>query len=252
MSSHEHELWGEVTSEAQGTNTETVYRPSNDPIAMVIATEKMMTTPPTPPYYNGNQTAASKVMNIITNQYGSDPEVDASCIETAKKVRRYYKNKFLKLILGDKRPSNFRTDTYNVLIKPVYDYFKIDELKILVKLYDFYQEDCALDELEEKWSYDVRANTLPHTIKLENETITNIKIVKSIHKGYKHRRYFFTDRKDRLLVITVDDKNPLIHLLDHCLGDSKTLTITGDALHLRIIDRNLLCHQLTDWRISNE
>ena len=127
--------------------------------------------------------------------------IDPEHIDKALAIRKYYRNKLTMLILKQTQGklSKFRTDLYDFLNNDSRKYDK-KLIPLIIKLPDFYAEDCALDQLaKEHNSIDVHVKNI-------NATVDYVATIKRTSSRSKFTRYFFKTKQNFLVEVNVPNE----------------------------------------------
>ncbi len=145
-------------------------------------------------------------------------------LQRAEQIREYYKkrlffgamtNKFSKTrFRGDLQACLEREDIYTV---------PSNEIGMLARLPDFYEEDITRDMLHKTCK-----GNKPETNSFWADDITVKYITKTKSRHGKNRQYcYWFKKQDRALCFYIEGINPLINLLDDFLEPGKALQLQG-------------------------
>ena len=127
--------------------------------------------------------------------------IDPEHIDKALSIRKYYRNKLTMLILKrtQGKMSKFRTDLYYFLNN---DSLKYDKalIPLIIKLPDFYAEDCAIDRLAKEYT-SINAN-----VSKIDTTVEYVATIKRTSARSKFSRYFFKTPNNYLVEVTVPNE----------------------------------------------
>ena len=127
--------------------------------------------------------------------------IDPEHIDKALSIRKYYRNKLTMLILKKTqgKMSKFRTDLYHFLNNDSRKYDKA-LIPLIIKLPDFYAEDCALDRLAKEYT-SINAN-----VSKIDTTVEYVTTIKRTSSRSKFTRYFFKTPNNYLVEVTVPNE----------------------------------------------
>lgn len=149
-------------------------------------------------------------------------------IDLAKKIRTYFKNKYLFWMLKNpgRTPSKYRTDMYSFLEND--NRVNRDHFRIMCTLPRFYEEDkSTLKLFKEYKSLDAKySNGDVVTIDAPYEYVGKINRNSSKTKS---TRYYFCDRKKQLLMKEISNSDSGKNLMDYIVNNEKFLNINGTA-----------------------
>ena len=127
--------------------------------------------------------------------------IDPEHIDKALSIRKYYRNKLTMLILKrtQGKMSKFRTDLYHFLNN---DSLKYDKalIPLIIKLPDFYAEDCAIDRLAKEY------NSIDTNVSKIDTTVEYVATIKRTSARSKFSRYFFKTPNNYLVEVTVPNE----------------------------------------------
>ena len=127
--------------------------------------------------------------------------IDPEHIDKALSIRKYYRNKLTMLILKrtQGKMSKFRTDLYDFLNN---DSLKYDKalIPLIIKLPDFYAEDCAIDRLAKEY------NSIDTNVSKIDTTVEYVATIKRTSARSKFSRYFFKTPNNYLVEVTVPNE----------------------------------------------
>jgi hypothetical protein len=127
--------------------------------------------------------------------------IDLEHIDKALAIRKYYRNKLTMLILKKTQGklSKFRTDLYDFLNNDSRKYDKA-LIPLIIKLPDFYAEDCAIDRLAKEY------NSIDTNISKIDTTVEYVARVNRTTSRSKFSRYFFKTTQNYLVEVTVPNE----------------------------------------------
>lgn len=171
-------------------------------------------------------------------------------VAQAEKVKRYYKNRFMLKALkqGEQNMSRFRRNLYDfVESDDPYTIYKND-IPMIVKLPDFYEEDCAMDNLAKE--YNMVSDDY-FKVGHKTETSFNLTPVTRIDRNTKNSKdynYYFADSDDKVYRISLKPDNPLLHLFEKEFGKER-VTIQGNAMATVLRGTEYGFYNLTAWQL---
>lgn len=149
-------------------------------------------------------------------------------IDLAKKIRTYFKHKYLVWILKNpgREPSKYRRDMYSFLEND--NRVNRDHFRIMSTLPRFYEEDKSTLKLFENYqSLNEKYNNGDVvTIDAPYEYVG--KIDRNCSKT-NSTRYYFCDRKKQLLMKEIPNSDSGKNLMDYIVNNEKFLNINGTA-----------------------
>lgn len=171
-------------------------------------------------------------------------------VAQAEKVKRYYKNRFMLKALkqGEQNMSRFRRNLYDfVESDDPYTIYKND-IPMIVKLPDFYEEDCAMDNLAKE--YNMTASDYSRVVhKLDSSfDLTPVARIDRNTKNSKDYNYYFADSDDKVYRISLKPDNPLLHLFEKEFGKER-VTIQGNAMTTVLRGTEYGFYNLTAWQL---
>jgi len=127
--------------------------------------------------------------------------IDPEHIDKALAIRKYYRNKLTMLILKKTQGklSKFRTDLYDFLNNDSRKYDKA-LIPLIIKLPDFYAEDCAIDRLAKEY------NSIDTNVSKIDTTVEYVARVNRTTSRSKFSRYFFKTTQNYLVEVTVPNE----------------------------------------------
>ena len=140
-------------------------------------------------------------VHTALSNYTQHGIIDPEHIDKALAIRKYYRNKLTMLILKQTQGklSKFRTDLYDFLNNDSRKYDKT-LIPLIIKLPDFYVEDCAIDRLAKEYT---SINTNVSNI---NATVEYVATIKRTSSRSKFTRYFFKTKQNYLIEVNVPNE----------------------------------------------
>jgi hypothetical protein len=178
------------------------------------------------------------------------PDVTDVHVNTATEIRNYYGHRlFLNRMMGKPPLSGFRRTLEKILSN--YDdlIVEVEELKILVKLPEFYLADRYMDYLSETYDCDIanyRQMTAP------TETIGHLPYIGKLHistRQHKICRYFFQYELNKIVVLEVQATNNLLPLIEKIVHTDSFVLKSATFVSSQILNTNYGFYILTDWQL---
>jgi hypothetical protein len=144
-------------------------------------------------------------------------------IAQANVIRDYYSKKIMVLKLKNEGFSAFREDL-NTFIHSEGKMFKESMLPLAYRLPEFYEYDVEFEKMAFEYNREVKRNDDPHVV-----TTKQLKFVKKLSvntKRQKRKEYWFSDRHNNLVLLSVESSNPLLSLMDMTVNKND-ITIAG-------------------------
>lgn len=145
-------------------------------------------------------------------------------LERAEQIREYYKKRLFFGAMSNKfSKTGFRGDLQACLERE--DIYTVpgNEIGMLARLPDFYEEDITRDMLHKTCK-----GNKPETNSFWATDITVKYITKTKSRHGKNRQYcYWFKKQDRALCFYIEGTNPLINLLDDFLEPGKALQLQG-------------------------
>jgi hypothetical protein len=144
-------------------------------------------------------------------------------ITQANVIRDYYSKKIMVLKLKNEGFTSFRQDL-NTFIHSEGKTFKESMLPLAYRLPEFYEYDVEFEKMAFEYNREVKRNDDPHVV-----TVKQLKFVKKLSvntKRQKRKEYWFGDRHNNLVLLSLESSNPLLSLMDMTV-DKNEITIKG-------------------------
>lgn len=145
-----------------------------------------------------------------------------SDLDLSGKIQKYYKNKLLMRRLKGLHFTKFQEALEQVLDNP--RKIKQSQIRILLKLDDFYQEDQSVDNLFKQYA---TIDGDPRTCEIDDEFVF-VESIDRYTKKSKIKKYFFKNSKNNLLEIASDLGTNELRLMDY-LVQQPSILIQGDV-----------------------
>jgi len=145
-------------------------------------------------------------------------------IAQANVIRDYYSKKIMVLKLKNEGFTAFREDL-NTFIHSEGKTFKESMLPLAYRLPEFYEYDVEFEKMAFDYNREVKRNDDPHVV-----TVKQLKFIKKLSvntKRQKRKEYWFSDRHNNLVLLSVESSNPLLSLMDITVNKND-ITITGN------------------------
>jgi len=143
---------------------------------------------------------ACDVQTALYN-YTQSGIINPEHVDKALAIRKYYRNKLTMLILKKTqgKMSKFRTDLYDFLNNDSHKYDKA-LIPLIIKLPDFYAEDCAIDRLAKEY------NSINSNVNKIDTDVEYVATIKRTSQRSKFSRYFFKTKNNYLIEVTVPNE----------------------------------------------
>jgi len=190
-----------------------------------------------------NWKIAEKIMETNTQQLLAQKKY----VTQSEEIKRYYRNRFVISSLKNtgQNMSRFRQDLYNFVdSQDPYTVYKND-IPMIVKLPDFYDEDVFMDGLVKQYRTadgDYRKNC--------SETVT-LHPIKKLHRKTKRSDqfyYWFRDDNQLIYRLNLDPKNPLLHLFKREF-ERESVNIAGTFFATHVRGQSYTFYSINNWKI---
>jgi hypothetical protein len=144
-------------------------------------------------------------------------------IAQANVIRDYYSKKIMVLKLKNEGFTAFREDL-NTFIHSEGKTFKESMLPLAYRLPEFYEYDVEFEKMAFEYNREVKR----YEISYENNNV-QLKFVKKLsvnNKRQKRKEYWFSDRHNNLVLLSIESSNPLLSLMDMTVNKND-ITING-------------------------
>lgn len=145
-------------------------------------------------------------------------------LQLAKEIRDYYRQKLSMLVLKGGELTAFRKKMYRLVAEEVLNEISDDEIGALIRLYDFYHEDLAIEKLLNQTT-SADPNIRYHTPIID--VYTFLTSVDRITRHSKQKRYFFKNSRDQLGWFQVEYKSQAIPVLNYVFKNNKKYKIVS-------------------------
>ena len=170
------------------------------------------------------------------------------------KIREYYSKKIMLFKLKGKLLTPFREDLNKFIHATAYTYTKT-VFGLAYRLPDFYKYDISLDEIRMELQETVPC--LVEHLDLVNversppmtKTLRPIKKLYKITRNVTRYEYWFADIFNGLYVISIEPKNPLIHMWNTAFETSTQMDIHG-TYTAKTLDELCYCY-ISKWQLTN-
>ena len=154
-------------------------------------------------------------------------------IDKALAIRKYYRNKLTMLILKKTQGklSKFRTDLYDFLNNDSRKYDKA-LIPLIIKLPDFYAEDCAIDRLAKEY------NSIDTNVSKIDTTVEYVATIKRTSQRSKFSRYFFKTPNNYLVEVTVPNEQATGPM--DFIANLGTVRLKGQAFTKKFHDKDFV------------
>lgn len=188
-----------------------VYEISKDLLALSVCWARYRKTKHTPGLHPTiTKLLDSELFRLVTEEDIAQAEV----------IRDYYSKKIMVLKLKNEGFTAFREDL-NTFIHGNGKTFKESMLPLAYRLPEFYEYDVEFEKMAFEYNREVKRYEYPYEI----HTI-QLKFVKKLAVNTKHNKrkeYWFSDRYNNLVLISLDSHNPLLSLMDIAVKNEITI-----------------------------
>ena len=167
--------------------------------------------------------------SVMMKDIDRDPRTEEHVVlggylERAEQIREYYKKRLFFGAMSNKfSKTGFRGDLQACLEREDIYTVPENEIGMLARLPDFYEEDITRDILHKTCK-----GNKPETNSFWADDITVKYITKTKSRHGKNRQYcYWFKKQDRALCFYIEGINPLINLLDDFLEPGKALQLQG-------------------------
>ena len=205
-----------------------------DPLALVLG------------YRDGcmeNWKIAEKIIETDTQQLLAQK----TYVTQSEEIKRYYRNRFVISSLKNTghNMSRFRQDLYNfVESNDPYTVYKND-IPMIVKLPDFYEEDKMMDGFNKECCMDAKYY----------DNVTDSRFLYPMRKHHRKTKrtdqlhFWFQDSNKLVYRINIDPKNPLLHLFEREFAKDK-ICLSGTFYSTRIRGQDYTFYSLNNWKFA--
>jgi hypothetical protein len=205
-----------------------------DPLALVLA-------------YRENGMENWKITEHLTSSSTWDLLATKEHVQQANDIKKYYRNKFVINIFkhGDRGMSKFRQDLRDYVESDnPYTVYKND-IPMIVKLPEFYEEDKMMDEFVKEYRMDAK----------HYENVTDSRFLYPMRKHHRKTKrtdqlhFWFQDSNKLVYRINIDPKNPLLHLFEREFAKDK-ICLSGTFYSTRIRGQDYTFYSLNNWKFA--
>lgn len=168
----------------------------------------------------------------------------------ADSIKKYYSRKlFLESIKGNPPKTPFRQTLARILSHYDDRIILEDELRILVKLPEFYEQDMFMEDLSTK--FDTKLESYKHKL-MHLYNSKTLKYINKLHiktRREKIYRYFFSLNNSKVVVLNIQETNPLLSLLNKVLESNEIQIETGTLVGDSVVGTQYGFFRLEDWSI---
>jgi len=171
----------------------------------------------------------------------------------ARMIRDYYKDKLLFQRLKGNEVSEFRKSLYTFATEHVTE-VPIDFFGMMIRLPDFYEYDCAIDSIAERYPVERELASIPSQIVFD-PTAHELKFIattKRYTKNIKRYEYWFSTEDRSIAKIDIELYNPLRKLFErHIAEKNNRIRVSGYYYTQKITGReDFNYYDISNWEIN--
>lgn len=187
-----------------------------------------------------------KITEKLTSAPTWDLFAEDRFFHRASEIKKYYRNKlmFKALKNTNHNMSKFRQDLYNYVESS--DPFSVykNDIPMIVKLPDFYEEDVMMDAMVKKY-------------KMTGDYETTQNVERTLYPLQKHHRktknqdqkhFWFRDDNNLIYRIVIEPKNPLLHLFEKEFS-KQSINVSATFYATRTRGQDYVFYSLSNWNI---
>jgi hypothetical protein len=158
-------------------------------------------------------------------------------------IQKYFRNKLLLRRLKGSHMSDYMTSLEQLLDNP--KKIKRSQIKILLKLNDFYKENRETDQLFGNFKSLNGRKPRNHDL---DEEFSFVKVIERFSKDTKANRYYFTNKNKNLLLIQADMGTNEDRLMDYLSRQSNVIVRGSCMIHSQPQNEDFLLYMKGDFR----
>jgi hypothetical protein len=224
-------VWIDEANSAYPRNDKLKFK--GDPLALVLA-------------YREKDMENWKITERLTSSSTWDLLATKEHVRQANDIKKYYRNKFILNALkhSDHGMSKFRRDLREyVESDDPYTVYKND-IPMIVKLPDFYEEDKMMDEFQKEYHMTSEFYTMYNGI----TTLKPLRKHQRKTKNHNAINYWFTDHSNRIYRISIKPDNELIHLFEREF-DKDLVTMDATFYPTKMRGQDYVFFNVNKWTI---
>lgn len=192
--------------------------------------------------------AAWEIAEVLRTKTSNNSQPSGKAREQADAIRKYYRNKLMVLGLKNQSMSQFRRDLQDFVDRKEENYVKEQELRMIVKLPEFYREDRALEDIAKRFRFGI--DDYKKSTSLVNTDIT-LRPINKIHRKTKQcnlMQYYFANKDRDVFRIDIQGDNPLLHLFEKAI-DQEEITVNACTNAQSIRGTEYAYYHVFNWQL---
>jgi hypothetical protein len=157
-------------------------------------------------------------------------------------IQKYFRNKLLLRRLKGSHMSDYMISLEQILDNP--KKIKQSQIKILLKLNDFYKENRETDRLFENFK-SLDGTSRNHDL---DEEFSFVKVIERFSKNTKANRYYFANKNNNLLLIQADIGTNEDRLMNYLSRQSDVIVRGSCAIHNQPQNEDFLLYMNGNFR----